>query len=588
MSTPLFAIYQYLNQGQEAKIPGFFAVSTAPPNVEDQSNPDADNPLKAKDPKLLDDVQLLPPQTAIQTVASCLLEKNHQGDKSVELVIAVHGYNTPIDFAKWWYREIWSFVNGDPLCSSERAVFLGYRWSSERSDIVKNLPKAIRSLPVILAALFFGGIAGAIAAWLHSNQITFGFVLCVISAAIVLTLMILRLIVYFRDSYRAINFGVPDLVEIIRQLNKELKGKVEPNSIQLNFIAHSMGAFVATNTIRILSDVFDPSSVGEIDATGKDPSSTIGDVFCLGRLVLSAPDIPARTIITGRANFLRSSLRRFKEAYLFSNEGDLALRLASTAANYFSYPTNQRIEGHRLGNVTVRPGRKSDDPVYGVVNAGTLIDKAPDSHLVNYLEINTLNQSVPLTQLQLTNDEDEEDLCDSFTCFDCTAYVDRRYRNGRMTPAHNVLSYRLDRFPPAFSFLNVFVYLALIFAWLTGKIDVHGGYFEGEFSRGMIYKLAFSGFQDFLLTFDSAETPLDVRRALDDLNLKITKQEAEHQALPTDDPKRQELGVTIGHLHTRKAVILFEYFSDQCAQKEMQIAFSPKLYRDQIWQNLRT
>lgn len=586
MSTPLFAIYQYLDQGQEAKIPGFFAVSTAPPNVEDQSNPDADNPLKAKDPRLLDNVELLAPQTAIQTVADSLRQKAQSGNhKAVELVIAVHGYNTPIDFVKWWYREIWSFVNQDPLCSSEPAVFLGYRWSSEKVDILKNVPRAIRSLPVILAALFFGGIVGAIGAWFYSSQITFVFVLCVISAALVLALMILRVIVYFRDSYRATNFGVPDLVEIVRQLNKELKGKVEPNSIQLNFIAHSMGAFVATNTIRILSDVFDPNSVGTIDATGKDPSSTIGDVFCLGRLVLAAPDIPARTLITGRANFLRSSLRRFKEAYLFSNEGDLALRLASTAANYFSYPTNQRIEGHRLGNVTVRPGRKSDDPVYGVVNAATLSDRTTTSHLINYLEINTLNRSVTLNQLQLTNDQDEEDLCDRFTCFDCTSYVDRRYRNGRTTPEHNVLSYRFDRFPSIVSFLNFFVYLSLIVAWLTGKIDVHGGYFEGEFSRDMIYKLAFSGFQDFLLTFDHADVPPDVRRALDDLNSKIAAQAAEHQNRSADDQKAEELGSTIEPLHIRKAVILFEYFSEKCAQKKLQVAFSPKLYQAEVWPN---
>jgi Alpha/beta hydrolase of unknown function (DUF900) len=581
MTTPLFAIYQYLDQGQEIKIPGFFAVSTAPPNVEDQNNPDAANPLKAKDPKLLDNVELLPPSTAIQTVANSLLEKSKRGNKAVELVIAVHGYNSPIDYVKWWFREIWSYVNHDPLCSSERAVFLGYRWSSEKADILKNLPRAIQSLPVILAVLLFGGLGGAIVTWLKFNQITLLFAVCVFFASIVITLMILRLMVYFRDSYRAINFGVPDLVEIIRQLNKELNGKVEPNSIQINFIAHSMGAFVATNTIRILSDVFDPSSVGTIDATCKNPSSKIGDVFCLGRLVLAAPDIPARMIITGRANFLRSSLRRFEESYLFSNEGDLALRLASTAANYFSYPTNRRIEGHRLGNVTVKPGRKSDDPIYGVVNTGTIREHAPESHLINYLEINTLRHSITLNQMQLNQDQDEEDLCDSFTCFDCTGYVDRCYRNGKASPEQNVLSYRFDRFPSTFSFLNLFVYLSLIFAWLTGKIDVHGGYFQGEFSRDMIYKLAFSGFRDFLLSLDRADLPPNVRQQLDELNQKIAV--AESQFLPNDEAMAKDLEVAIDHLHIRKSVILFEAFSAQCLQKKMQVAFSPKLYNQEIW-----
>jgi hypothetical protein len=57
-----------------------------------------------------------------------------------------------------------------------------------------------------------------------------------------------------------------------------------------------------------------------IDAStsNKNPSGDISNVFSLGRLVLVASDIPAETIISGRANFLQSSLRRFDEAYLFS------------------------------------------------------------------------------------------------------------------------------------------------------------------------------------------------------------------------------------------------------------------------------
>ncbi|NJR51228.1 MAG: hypothetical protein HC780_18285 [Leptolyngbyaceae cyanobacterium CSU_1_3] len=35
--------------------------------------------------------------------------------------------------------------------------------------------------------------------------------------------------------------------------------------IRLSFIGHSMGAFVVTNAVRILSDVFDPGSIGSLD-----------------------------------------------------------------------------------------------------------------------------------------------------------------------------------------------------------------------------------------------------------------------------------------------------------------------------------
>jgi hypothetical protein len=97
----------------------------------------------------------------------------------------------------------------------------------------------------------------------------------------------------------------------------------------------------------------------------------------------------------------------------------------------------------------------------------------------------------------------------------------------------------------------------------------------------MIYKLAFSGFQDFLLSFDRANLPPNVRQQLDELNQKIAI--AESQSLPAEEAGAKDLEVTIEHLRTRKSVILFESFSDQCLQKKMQVAFSPKLYSQEIW-----
>ncbi|MCA1990517.1 MAG: hypothetical protein LDL41_00495 [Coleofasciculus sp. S288] len=122
--------------------------------------------------------------------------------------------------------------------------------------------------------------------------------LVIIPVSIILALILLRLSTYFRDNYRATNYGVPDLVELIRQLDlavvqmRQSKGRPtnEPR-IKLSFIGHSMGCFVVTNTIRILSDVFDPPSIN------KTPTAEIGNVFCLERLILVAPDIPVETVI---------------------------------------------------------------------------------------------------------------------------------------------------------------------------------------------------------------------------------------------------------------------------------------------------
>ncbi|NJL46158.1 MAG: hypothetical protein HC922_11540 [Leptolyngbyaceae cyanobacterium SM2_3_12] len=105
---------------------------------------------------------------------------------------------------------------------------------------------------------------------------------------------------------------------------------------------------MVTNVIRILSDVFDSRSIEH------QPTSDVGDVYCLERLVLASPDIPVLTIISNRANFLASSLRRFSESYLFCSEGDIALRIASTAANYIAFPSRTQSRGYRLGNVALQ------------------------------------------------------------------------------------------------------------------------------------------------------------------------------------------------------------------------------------------
>ena len=119
-----------------------------------------------------------------------------------------------------------------------------------------------------------------------------------------------------------------------------------------------MGGLVITNVVRILSDVFDRRSISQ------NPTAEIGHTLRLGRLILASPDIPVLAVVSNRANGLASSLRRFDEAYLFSNEGDLALRIASTAANYISFPSTHHYHGHRLGSIALR----NDIYSKGVIN----------------------------------------------------------------------------------------------------------------------------------------------------------------------------------------------------------------------------
>jgi hypothetical protein len=430
--------------------------------------------------------------------------------------------------------------------------------------------------------------------------------------SIVLALIGLRLSNYFRDRDRASNYAVLDLVDFLRKLDlaifneylieallnsdlkselslscgqlqiieskvklyragktkfnlidnlvesEEIKNKItlkiqqEKKKIALNFIAHSMGAFVVTNVVRILSDVFDPKS---IDPTFIDDNiilRDIGKTFILGRLVLLAPDIPVETIISRRANFLAPSLRRCQEAYIFSSEGDLALRLASTAANYFSFPAKTRFSGYKLGNITVKHFVKKDSkilsslysrnrnskkyqPKYGFINnqSGRLLPS------LQYLEIRASDKEHRNLQedpFVLNTQQQEGGLASQkVTYFDCTDYIDQKIEahdqkiEDQKIEAHidpkspkdntdsyqGILTYALKK-----SALNLGDYICLTIAYffrinhrnnkISGGfgvkdnkwINTHGGYFDGKFIQELICDLAFFGIEHVQTSLD--------------------------------------------------------------------------------------
>jgi hypothetical protein len=378
-----------------------------------------------------------------------------------------------------------------------------------------------------------------------------------------------------------------DMIQAETLQEAEIYWKRRP--IKLSFIGHSMGAHVTTQTIRILSDVFDPRSIGKVgDQSEKMPSSRIGRVFCLGRLVLVSPDIPLLAITSGRSNFLRSSLRRFEEAYLFSNEGDLALRLASTAANYFSFPARTRTQGYRLGNVTVKANGSDGKALFGIVNLTN-----PMAHLLPYLEVNVLNQRKPQTldpspakqakirqefkeESVITHegDKDEQSLADLFTYFDCTEYRDFTSYNAKAKETvRNVMVLNGQRSP-----LKLFGYIRLFIAFARfsprsfpkGR-DVHGGYFWGKFSKLLLYRLVFLGFSGLLDSLD--QTPLDTLgfAALPD----YVKAELEQASSSTDTAD----GSIDRQQQQKRRQAAMRYLSWICQQKYIQAAVSPERYQ---------
>lgn len=510
------------------KTRGFFVDSTAPINVEDPPN------FQLGDATAPSTFTSEGTYQTIQEIAEYLVASSQP-----QVIISIHGYATSRAGTAERYRRMYQYATD--LCPPNTSVFFGYRWPSESPagdpSIKTGDPPvpdrfrmkfkyAFEALPTLPFKIFTGGLAiVAIAAvllmvlspfrdLLFRDLLLLVVFLSVIPVSMILALILLRLSTYFRDSYRATNYGVPDLVELLRQLDvavMQARQTTAPTAespqprIKLSFIGHSMGCFVVTNTIRILSDVFDPASVD------KEPTPEIGNVFCLERLILVAPDIPVETVIPRRANFLRSSLRRCKEAYIFANEGDLAVRLASTAANYFSFPGRTKFSGYRLGNLTVKRFLNQRDDTnrqlqvqdYGIVNWQDDRIEAP----YDWMEIRSsdrehriLHEIRSLAEIEKENLDSVQDtpVSDLFTYFDCTDYTDiQDLPNGRHTPVvQGVLTHALRK-----SALNLTDYLSLCLAYFLHwprAINVHGGYFNGVFTQQLIYNLAFLGFSGLL------------------------------------------------------------------------------------------
>ncbi|WP_035991963.1 alpha/beta hydrolase [Leptolyngbya sp. KIOST-1] len=527
--------------GVEGKIPGYFVMSSAPPSIEEAQEGSERLQQQA--------------EQGIQEIADHLCRRMATAGSTAELVITVHGYNTSLDGVEAWYKNIFKYINRhDPAIAAQaNQVFVGYRWPSENVALGRpqKIGEALSALPPLPRDLLVTGGLAALALLLlelitfspsvWSFLLSLGLVLLFVLGILILALVVLRLVVYFRDSYRADNFGVLDLVELLRQIDMAMLERTaadmfpatdgqmprrqamaqargywqrrSQNKVKLSFIGHSMGGFVVTNVVRILSDVFDTASVE------KRPDSYIGDVFSLGRLILASPDIPVLTIVSSRANFLASSLRRFSESYLFSNEGDVALRTASTAANYIAFPSRTQARGARLGTVALKD-RFGDENDYGLLNLSTLDNdfspSLPIGEAIAQAKSNVMDHLfltyqrfkgqgvVTLAELftvQTARSSNRATVADFFTYFDCTNYLDFRYdpsTNTCSAQPTGLLTRALGR-----AVLTPWDYCLLILDYALGKRNVHGGYFEGKFSQELLYRLAFLGFDDYLKTYDS-------------------------------------------------------------------------------------
>lgn len=465
--------------------------STAPINAENKYRED----LSSKDSSYsIDEIK--------SALRIFIKEKWEESGKDVldriNIVLDIHGFNVPLKSVEKNYESLFDKFQSDVKGAKtfdDFVLFINFSWPAEQVFTSQRF-EWIKAMPFVL--WIFIGISITL---LLANTLSW---LALILVGMFLLLIFLRLVVYFRDRERATNYGVFDAVDLVRWIQVILEEIVLEESANrgqtkedlkhfgranLRFIAHSMGCFVVTNTIRILSDVFDSHSIERWKKTAPngpfetEPKSTedlekdevmqnLGTLLKLKTLVIASPDIPIWAITSGRSNFLKSCLRRFEEAFLFTNDADLVLRLASTAANYFVFPSSSRVGGYRLGNLTTTIKRN-----YGMSKLGN-----------NALGIRAFTRNISLTDKPFNCEEDIKKL---FAIVDCTDYKDQLIDQKYPDPPQRLLS----AFTANNCFTNGLNYILTAIKHFSGiwKLDSHGGYFRGEFCRDLIYSLALYG-----------------------------------------------------------------------------------------------
>jgi hypothetical protein len=230
------------------KISGYFVASTAPINIEGDSLEPFHQQTAYEAEQYLNEIA----QLLYHKVDNEVNHKVNLSD-SVEVIISIHGYNNSRKVTEARYKQILNYINNDnsqPVQKrAKKLLYIGYRWPSETisgnepGGLKKKFVTAFTALPLLARGIFMGGIVGIILSMIPQvHQLMFSNPFFFITSIILLILMflfffvvsliILRVVVYFRDSYRATNFGVPDFVEFIRQLDKAITNQVKEKLIE--------------------------------------------------------------------------------------------------------------------------------------------------------------------------------------------------------------------------------------------------------------------------------------------------------------------------------------------------------------------
>ncbi|MBD2097643.1 alpha/beta hydrolase [Trichocoleus sp. FACHB-591] len=432
------------------------------------------------------------------------------------LSLRTHGYSSPASgFYESFTNEADELNRPDPATHARTLqddhFYIGYQWPSEQPVTSPGLWADYRShLGIVFKFLFVvSGIAGIFGTLLYIFLKLFGipvlkllgllpgvaqvwewtdfvdtvdlavqwyWIVPTIFLLWTIVFLLLRVVVYLRDRYRAIHYGAPDLAEFFWRLDRALSNlakrstsdspqAIETNApttsgrqLSLNLIGHSMGGLLVVTVLRILSDRFGKDDQGSLLPDPSSPvgeeADSIGEHLRLDTLILASPDIPLEFMREGRNNYVRSAMRRCRRIYLMSSDRDIVLRYLSTVSNWFSEPSIQ-MAGMRLGNLYLKPIRVSGSIQYRP-----------------YIRIMVHSERA----VQPTS---SYELFRKFNYLDCS-----EMRGDQGTGGVNAVAFSLNRF----NGLLIDLINTTLFLFGIKKLDVHGGYFQTNTQSFQILK----------------------------------------------------------------------------------------------------
>ena len=161
---PDFRAYSSNDQIPNAQF--YFIESTAPDNVEQSVD------LGGSSPKGLTYVD---PDQAVQEIAETLTPASDP-EVGANLVVMVHGFNTPRDRALEFYAKALAGLENDRDKlfgdGTRRTVCMAYRWPSERiGSVLSSSLSALPALPLIIVAA--SALAIALCVWLLAAVLKF-------------------------------------------------------------------------------------------------------------------------------------------------------------------------------------------------------------------------------------------------------------------------------------------------------------------------------------------------------------------------------------------------------------------------------